>query len=284
MVINKIIRVFPRRTNMTPDDEYSFVGMPPFAQFIPDHNAIHISVVFTWDKLYAEQLQKNWQEITDKPVLIGGTAYDDPGLEFIPGMYVKPGITITSRGCPNNCDFCLVPKREGKIRELPIQRGNIIQDNNILACSDVHIDKVFEMLKHEKGICFKGGLEARRITTKIADKLARLKIKELWLACDKPEHLKVTIKAIHTLRKAGFSQNYIRCYVLIGFDKEEERYRLEELYKSGCLPFAQLYRKDDDSVKYTDDWKKFARVWSRPAIYKAVMKGKGIENLIRSMR
>ena len=104
----KIIRVFPTKTSMTPVDDYAFYGLPPFKQFIPEHDGVHISTVFTWDKEKAEMLQKNWQEVTNKPIFVGGPAYDDRGNGFIPGMYLKKGITITSRGCPNHCWFCSV--------------------------------------------------------------------------------------------------------------------------------------------------------------------------------
>ena len=49
-------------------------------------------------------------------------------------MYMKPGYVITSRGCPNRCWFCAVPKREGyQLRELPVTDGWIVADDNLLA-------------------------------------------------------------------------------------------------------------------------------------------------------
>lgn len=268
--MNKVIRVFPVRTSYTPIDKYSFVGMPPFNSLIPEHDEIHISVTFTWDKDKAEMLKRNWQMVTDKPVLIGGPAYNDPGNGFLPGMYVKQGVTFTSRGCPNHCEFCFVPKREGKLRELPIIEGNEIADNNILACSTDHINKVFEMLKKQKGISFKGGLESKRLTSKIAEMLRCLSIKELWLACDKAENLDGTIKAIQLLKSVGFTQGHIRCYVLIGFNWIEEEYRLKELFKVGCLPFTQLFQPEI-KIDYSHEWKTRNRTWSRPAAYKTYM-------------
>ena len=68
----------------------------------------------------------------------------------MPGLYLKHGYTITSRGCHNNCWFCSVPKREGALRELPINDGWNILDDNLLACSENHIRAVFEMLKRQK--------------------------------------------------------------------------------------------------------------------------------------
>jgi hypothetical protein len=263
-----IIRVFPTRTSMTPVDDYAFYGNPPFPSMIPEHDEVHISVVFTWDIAKAEKLQRNWQAATDKPVIIGGPAFGDRGNGFIGGMYLKKGITITSRGCPNHCSFCHVPKREGNIRELPVVEGHIIQDNNFLACSRYHRERVYEMLRSQKEIAFKGGLESRRLTAWDMEQIRSLKIKELWIACDTRKKLPLTLRAIESLHEAGFSQNYIRCFVLIGIDREEEQDRLITLYRAGCLPFAQLFQPEK-YIQYDYSWKQFARIWSRPAAYKS---------------
>ncbi|GAH28238.1 unnamed protein product, partial [marine sediment metagenome] len=55
---------------------------------------------------------------------------DGEGNGFIPGRYVKEGVTITSRGCPNRCSFCMV---KSPLKELKIYPGNNVIDNNLLA-------------------------------------------------------------------------------------------------------------------------------------------------------
>ncbi|MDR2972312.1 MAG: hypothetical protein LBU83_10345, partial [Bacteroidales bacterium] len=95
---------------------------------------------------------------------MGGAAMGDSGGDFVPGMYLKHGHVITSRGCikERNCWFCSVWSREGEIRELPITNGWIINDSNILACSEKHIRAVFEMLSRQpKRPVFSGGLDSR---------------------------------------------------------------------------------------------------------------------------
>lgn len=105
-----IARVFPSRTAQTPVDDYAFVGNPPL--FLPDDiTEVHVSVTFSWDLPEAERLCEAWERIA--PVKMGGPATGQRGEEFTPGMYVKQGVTFTSRGCPNNCWFCIVPKRDG---------------------------------------------------------------------------------------------------------------------------------------------------------------------------
>jgi hypothetical protein len=156
-----IARVFPRRTRATPTDEYTFTGEPTW--FLPLISEVHVSVAFTYDLPRAEKLARAWERVA--PVKIGGPATGMPGGDFIPGRYLAEGYVITSRGCPNRCWFCSVPKREGGLRELPIREGWNVLDDNLLACSDDHIRAVFMMLRgvrHHR-VEFTGGLEAARL-------------------------------------------------------------------------------------------------------------------------
>ena len=263
----KIARVFPTKTSMTPTDPDAYLGTPGL--FTPKYDKVFISCTFTWDIPIADVLRREW-ETTGAAVKIGGPAFNDQGGVFQSGMYLKKGITITSRGCPNNCPFCFVPKREGKIRELPIVEGNIIQDNNLLACSKSHIKKVFKMLKTQRHIDFAGGFEAKRITDDIIEELRGLKIYQMWLAYDMPGREIELLRAVERLKKY-FSRDKIRCYVLIGYKNDtliEAERRLKWAYSIGTLPFAMLYKPKE----YTKDWKQFQRRWTRPAIMRSIMK------------
>ena len=89
-----MIRVFPRKTKWTPNDDLSFIGDPPL--FRPKEQPVKISVTFTWDIPEAKRLYEGWKEYY-KDVQIGGPALGDPGSEFVPGLFVKKGAIITSQ-------------------------------------------------------------------------------------------------------------------------------------------------------------------------------------------
>ena len=81
---------------------------------------IHVSCTFTWDKSLCEGLAYQWEGRTNKPVKLGGVAYGSPAEDFVQGMYIRDNAVFTSRGCNNNCPWCIVPKTEGRLKELPI--------------------------------------------------------------------------------------------------------------------------------------------------------------------
>ena len=260
----KIARVFPTRTSMSPVDEDSYYGQPGL--FVSQgYKEIHISVAFTWDIEKANWLKEQWEMIA--PVKIGGPAIDgEPTNGFVSGMYLKKGITITSRGCPNRCPWCFV---NTPIKELDlISVGNVIQDNNILACSKSHLDKVFQMLSRQHSIRFLGGLESKYIKYNIVERLRSLNIKELWLSYDHDGAIYDLTKASYLLRKY-FKRYKLRCYVLIGFRKDtikKAEKRLVKAWELGFLPFAMLYRnKQGDYPKPEKEWRHFQRTWTRPA-------------------
>ncbi len=125
-----MIRVFPRLTNMTPRDDLSFIGYPPLIR--PEAEVVHISVTFTWDLPLALDLAYAWSQYYPK-VEIGGPAYRPGCLDFTPGVYVRRGVTFTSRGCNDNCPWCLVRQYEGKLWEIRnFAPGYIVNDNNLL--------------------------------------------------------------------------------------------------------------------------------------------------------
>lgn len=264
--MKKVIRVFPRKTNATPTDKYVRVNC--FPTMFDEADEVHVSVSFTYDMRKAEQLYNAWATVA--PTKIGGPAFNKPSGEFIPGMYLKDGYTITSRGCPNNCWFCSVWKREPTLIELEIKDGWNILDDNLLACSDDHICKVFGMLKRQDHRPrFTGGLEAKILTKKYAKMILDSKPETAYFAYDTPDDYEHLINAGGIFKDLGYNRNskFLCCYVLIGYPKDTfdiAEKRLRQAWEHGFLPMAMLYKnKKGDRPR---EWIKFARQWANHVI------------------
>ena len=268
-----MIRVFPEKNKWTPTDELAFVGMPPFHKPLEDM-PVFVSVVFTWHIPLGQRIKKAWSAYYSD-VRIGGPAFGDQGGDFVPGRFIKQGVTFTSRGCIRSCPWCFVPKREGKtIRELDIKPGIIVQDNNLLACSRKHIESVFNMCREQnKGITFSGGIDTRLLRKWHVDLFDSIKIKEMFFACDSRAALKTLTKTAELIEH--IPQPKKRCYVLLGFDEKETlgeaKQRLEAVYNMGFYPYAQLFQSDKRK-EYPKEWKALARKWARPAAYRSKKK------------
>lgn len=267
----RIIRIFPRKTKATPMDADVRINVPP--SFFDEADEIHISVTFTWDLPIAERLYNEWKHVA--PTKIGGVALGMRGEEFTPGMYIKHGYTITSRGCNNQCWFCSVWKRDGTIRELKIKDGYNVLDDNLLQCAEQHIDGVFDMLKKQKQqIEFTGGIEARLVTESIAKKMKEIKLKQLFCAYDTPDDLPYLITAGQIFKEMGVAVGHtLRAYVLIGYPKDtmdKALLRIEETIRAGFMPLAMLWR-DKDGL-FDPEWKRFQRQWANPIITAVNMK------------
>jgi hypothetical protein len=263
-----IARVFPRRNAATPDDPLAFVGYPK--EGLPEIDRVMVSVTFTWDMARAERLQKAWSAVA--PAEIGGSALDMRGEAFTPGLFLKQGYVITSRGCPNRCKHCSVWHREGKVlRELPITEGWNVLDDNLLACSETHIRAVFAMLARQpERAQFTGGLEAARLELWQVDLLALLNPDQIFFAYDEPADYEPLVRAGQMLKEAGFTwtQRALRCYVLCGFDgdtMDAASRRMQQTVDAGFWPAAMLFRgmRGEFAGRH---WERFQRAWQRPAL------------------
>ena len=263
----RIARVFPQKTNMTPTDELAFYGPPGL--FPLDVDEVHICTVFTWDIARALWLQREWARMAE--VKVGGPAFRVRGGEFEPGLYLKDGMVITSRGCINNCWFCEVPKREGReIRTLPIRDGYNVLDDNLLACPEDHIRAVFAMLARQpQKPIFSGGLEAARLQPWMAEELRSLRPQRLYFAYDTPDDYEPLVEAGKMLRAVGFTEasHKLGCYTLIGFPHDRfdlAEQRLNQVMSAGFVPFAMLYR--DTRGERDPQWGRFQREWVIPEL------------------
>lgn len=252
----------------------AYVGPP---DLFSEADEVHISVTFSADKPKAERLAEEWRHVA--PVKIGGVAYGDRGDDFIPGKYIKHGYTFTSRGCPRRCWFCDVWKRDPEPRLLCIQDGWNILDDNLLACPEPHVRKVFQMLSRQnRRVTFTGGLEAMALQDYQVGLLADLKPRPAcFFAYDPGDPFETLQSAAKRLLAAGFSQasHRLQVYVLIGYPKDtftEAEKRLRQMVSIGFTPYAMLWDPTEPAAEKwrpAPEWKRFQRQWLRPAIIHA---------------
>jgi len=188
----------------------------------------------------------------------------------------NPNATFTSRGCIRKCGFCAVPKIEGDLVELESWEPKpIVCDNNLLATSPKHFDKVINSLRGVQEIDFNQGLDARLLTNYHATRLAELDLAFVRLAWDQSAFEPIVMRAIEMIRGAGIPKNKIRVYVLIGYNDApgDALYRLEKLKDMRISANVQRYQPLDTLVKNScvhPNWterelQRFSRYWNRQA-------------------
>jgi hypothetical protein len=246
-------------------------------------NTLYLSIVFTWDLPRAKEIAENPPKGIKK-IVAGG-----PAVNLLPD-YLKdvaeiqhetiypalsfhnPMATFTTKGCPNKCSFCAVPKTEGNIRELDTWDARpIISDNNLLAASKSHFINVVDSVKRFPFVDFNGGLEASLFEPFHARILSDLKATKLTFAFDNINKGDDLVSAIAIANEHGL--NDIRVYVLIGFedDPNDAYHRLEKVRAWGAMPFPQRFQplyalKKNDYIadKWTElELQSMSRYYSR---------------------
>ncbi len=216
---------------------------------------LYQSIPFTWLLRDAEDQAKqhHGRVVAGGPAvqLMGAPWAETPvTVPFDTLAFHNPLATFTSRGCPNKCGFCAVPRLEGEFRELPTWKHSpIICDNNILACSKKHFIRVIESLKQFEYADFNQGLEARLLTPFHVDLLRELRSVKIRFAFDAPKEETIVHDAVELCRRNGLKD--IGIYCLIGFDDTPEtaRERLEIVRSWGIRPNPMRYQPLDATQK-----------------------------------
>ncbi len=216
---------------------------------------LYQSIPFTWLLPQAEAEARDHKG----PVVAGGPAVNLLGApwaltpETVPFdtlAFHNPLATFTTRGCPNHCSFCAVPQLEGDLQELPSWKpAPVVCDNNLLAASKKHFERVIDSLIPFPACDFNQGLDARLFTLHHADQLARLKRPHIRFSWDSIKTESMVADAVNLCKKYGFKD--IGIYVLLGFKDtpEDAHYRLETVRSWGLFPNPSRYQPLDALTK-----------------------------------
>lgn len=199
-----------------------------------EDRTLHVSIPFTWElpKVRGEIQQKSflWDD-----VVVGG-----PAVFLMPGYFeefsfvresdrcdgvlqrVNPLATRTTEGCIRNCQFCGVKKIYPQFRELSDWPDlPIICDDNLLASSREHFEKVIYRLRNHDWVDIQG-VDARLLTPFHANRFATLPNPILRMALDHDRDKDAWKQAYEILRGSGIAKHKIRTYVLIAFDSDPD--------------------------------------------------------------
>lgn len=168
-------------------------------------------------------------------------------------------IGFTSRGCIRNCGFCIVPRKEGKIRNHapisefhdPEHKKVMLLDNNFQA-SPKWRENMEYIIEHDLKVNFNQGLDIRLLTNEFVQKLAQVKYqnwkftrKSLNFAFDDLRYEKQLREGLRLLEHYGVRMRNLAVYMLTGYDttRNEDIKRFEILRECGVNPYVMRYNQ-----------------------------------------
>ena len=226
-------------------------------------------------------------------IVRGGTGYDvhsqlpseidrlQPDYSIYPLIRPDTAFGFLTRGCPNKCKWCVVPKKEGAIRpymdvdEIAIEgRHNLVlMDNNIIAAGDYAKEQMRKIIKRGYRVDFNQAIDARLMTDEFADLMARMKWidRRIRFGCDTTAQVPHCERAMQMLNEAGYHGEYF-IYIMLNDDfqesygridywswrsKESRRLKLPQR----IYPHSQPYRDPMKRVHTFPQWQKDVTHW-----------------------
>lgn len=245
--------------------------------------------LLTYDRVYSSKVFTFTQECPYLPenTVRGGTGYGimdelPPEIDaMFPDYSIYPkckhAIGFLTRGCIRKCPWCIVPKKEGKIRpyqswreiKRPDSRDIVFMDNNVLACP-WGLEQIEDMIGQDVRVDFNQGLDVRLITDDVAKLLAGLKwIRFIRMSADTDAMLELVLQAIERLGERGVKPYRVFVYVLAQEVESAER-RAIALREIGANPFCQPYRDFTTNEEPPLELRRLARWVNDKAIFKTV--------------
>jgi len=240
----------------------------------PAWDRVYGSLIFERTKPLAEHAQKLYPGIE-----LGGTGWNlvttlpDEIEAMRPDYSVYPkrsvSIGFTQRGCRLECGFCVVPRKEGKVRPVAtlgeIWRGDPYPRDLILLDNDFFGNPHWESLIEEARtgnyrVCWNQGINARMLNDKVAKAIStaryyddQFKRPRLYTAWDGLKDERVLFRGLNALKKHGVAPNRIMVYCLIGYESgethEERDYRRAKLREFGARPYPMPFTREGELGK-----------------------------------
>ena len=229
--------------------------------------------LYTYDRVCSSKIFDFTREdlyLPDKTIK-GGTGYHEISLKhelpsvidnMLPDYSIYPdcdyAIGYLTRGCPNNCRWCLVPKKEGNIRPYrewqqvvrPDTNKLVLMDNNILACEH-GIEQLRGLAATDYRIDLNQGMDIRLVTEETVKLFKEIKwIRFIRFSCDTKSQIPHFKRVAKLFRKHNVGLSKMFVYVLVTKDLDNADHRVQSLNRiSGNLHiYAQAERNDRKGI------------------------------------
>lgn len=231
------------------------------------YHRIYASKIFN----FSEDFDRKMYD-TDEYVY-GGTGYDiasqlpadidrlQPDYSIYPNVPKDTAYGFLTRGCPNKCSWCVVPRKEGRIRpymdvdEIAIEGRTklVLMDNNILAAGDYAHHQLAKIIARGYRVDFNQALDARLVTDEYAKQLAQIKwlYNRIRFGCDTHRQIEDCERAIALINSYGYhgeyflytmlNDNFQECYERLSY-WWKRNHQCREEHKANIYPYAQPYR------------------------------------------
>ncbi len=177
-----------------------------------------------------------------------------PDYDLYPQYTKNTAYGFLTRGCCNNCSFCIVSKKEGlcshKVADLSEfwrgQKNIKLLDPNLLACKD-HMELLRQLVDSGAKVDFTQGLDARFINERNVELLRQINISMLHFAFDFMKNEKRIIGGLKIAKETlEISERNAIVYMLTNYDTtiEQDLYRVEKIKEVGFQPDVRIYRKE----------------------------------------
>lgn len=220
-----------------------------------------------YDEVYSSKVFDFTPENLYLPIdtIKGGTGYNiklklaDEIDSCYPDYSLYPkcdyAIGFITRGCINNCDFCVVPEKEGYIysyrkwQELIRNDSKklVLMDNNILSC-DYGISQLEELTQTDLFIDLNQGMDIMLLNDDVCKILKNIKwLKYIRFSCDKEYQLPYFEKMVELFKKYNIPLSKVFIYVLVRKNIDEAENRIKSLHNM-CKSF-NLYAQAEINCK-----------------------------------
>lgn len=191
-----------------------------------------------------------------------------PDYSLYPERIKDTAYGFLTRGCPNNCPFCIVSQKEGqcsrKASDLSEwwsgQKNIVLMDPNILAFRE-HMDLLGQLADSGAWVDINQGLDARLLTAENIEAIKRIRIKEIHFAWDLMKNSKRIVHGLNLWKRYGKRNRHGKwgtVYVLTNFNTTmaENLYRIYKLRDMGFDPYVMVYDKPHapKEVRHLQRW------------------------------